>query len=368
MKRPLALALVVALALPSPASAVLGVADTGDGILSSILVQNIQETLNTTTQLAQLREMLANARESYEFMRSTYAVSQELSNFNADDFLRQSREKFLAANPEIGQARSLANDISRNGIRGGTPNLWALQSTIDLYRESTRAEDCCCGPDGNPPHGARTECQFVCPSALQRGWPYGQPFPACAPPRRPPSTDPFSFLPPPRPYDKAAAERLSLALNEAMSDEEIRKDLLSSSVTPSVTDAIIFNELAQDDPAAAQALLRERAAATYAGDEARKQRKAASGTLNVGEASLVTARSSSLAAEQLAAMREAQARQLALQEQSASREAQAQRKEEDATRIRILRMGEIIYVATRSLSGLAPSSGSSSSSLDPYSP
>jgi hypothetical protein len=381
MKRVLALVLVVALVVPTPTFAVFGVADTGDGILSSILVQNVQETINTTSQLAQLKEMLTTARESYEFVRSTYAVAQDLQGFDASRFLQQSRDQFLATTPGINEARGLANDIATQGIRGGRGNLWALQGNIDVFKDRVRAEKCCCNREGFAPANAPTECPFVCSRAVQAGWPYNGNAPACAPPERARcSCGPFgpmggspsgceAYCPiPPRMYDPDAARQLGLALDSLMADEALRTRFLSNANDPNLTDALLYSELSAQDPTAAQALLRERTASSQAAATARKDwdYTQKNRDMNVGTASAITARSSSLAAEQLAAIRDAQARQLALQQQAASREAQAQRKEDAAAQVRILRMGEVIFIATRSL-GLS-SAPSSSASADPYAP
>jgi hypothetical protein len=329
MKRFVVLA---SLLLPLRALAIFGVADTGDAILAQILVQNIKNGLDISAQLAQLGQVVQTTRENYEFIRQTYVLANDLKNADPERVLARARQEFMASQPVFANAQALANDMARHGIRGGY-GTWAIQRQIDVYSEDKEAERCGCDYDGNAPNGAPGRCWFICAAAHKRGWPF----------RGRPSETPS--LPPPSPYDADAAKRLAAITDTVVYDDRARQDLLASKAEASATDGLVFNELATSDPSAAQALLRQRAVAAQAAAEANRLRTAAQRTdLNSGSAAVVTARSSALAAEQLAAIREAQAKQLALQQHAQTKEEIQRHADERQLQFHALHIADILYL------------------------
>jgi len=348
--------------LPTRVLALAGVGDTSDAILANILVENVKQSADITTQIANLQQIIQTTRENYEFVRSTYALADDLQHFDADKFLEDSRRQFLASNPVFGEAQGLAHDISKNGLHGGSINMWPLMHQVDVYRTNKKLEECGCAFDGAQLvawAADRPDCQMTCQLHNDQA--------ALFQKRRsgPPSLAPGG-------YDADAARRLAGALDTAVNDKDLRKDLLAAPPEPNVTEALVFNQLATQDPSAAQALLRQRAlsaqAQSYAHSDWETAQRAGK-NLNTGTASAITARSSSLAAEQLAAIREGQARELALAQSHASREAAAQQEDARRSEVHALHMADMLFLAVRSLRVPGTySAGDAPPSLDPYAP
>ena len=320
---------------PENAFAFLGVADTGDGILSGILAENVKQTADSLKQLQQLRQVIATTRENYDFLRSTYALASDVLSTNPDKFLKESMTAFVSSEPAFSQASSLANDISRQGLRGGHPNWWAIQRRIDIFREDHDADACGCDTSGRPSAANATNihCAYVCEAALARGYPLLK----C-------SGDQCSTIP--TPYNDDAAQRLSAGIDNSLTDPAKRDEILSAPPVASSSSAVVFNELISRDQSVASDLLRERALAAkasgYASDNWQKSQRS---SVNAGSADVLTAQNTSLAAEQLAAMRDYQARQLALTETQVSDAAKARAQETADIEIHALHVADLVHMS-----------------------
>jgi hypothetical protein len=354
MKRTIALALVVALLLSTRSLALFGIADTGDGVLAGILAENVKQSVDMVAQLENLKTIIETTRENLEFARSVYALSQEINDFDPNLFMQEARMAFMSSHPVFGEASYLANDIARNGLRGGRFNWSAIQHQIDMFNEDKRAGECGCDYEGRPSDPTSMECVFVCRDAHARGYPFK-------------SNRESGPQKPPGPYNEDAASRLGAALDTAVNDKDLRDKLLAAPPDPNTAEAVVFHELASRDPSAGAALLRERAQAARAATQAQElSTSARAKDLNAGSAQAITARSTSLASEQLAAIREANAKQLAMEQGKEAERIKEQKDEQVKMQIHALHMGDLLYLGIRNLGGAGEARNNVPSS-DPYS-
>ncbi len=300
MKRTLAILLAFTLVAPTNAYAIFGVGDTGDGILAAILQQNITQTLQGTSQYAEILSMLTVARQEYETIRNVYALGDDIVNMNPAEVLRRSERQFMASNPVVFQARALAQDLATHGISGGDAYGGAsyLRREYDVFQQDRRAQECGCDEKGQPYEGASGQCYYVCSAAHARGYPFGLSAAALAE----------------RGYDRLAAARLSAASDTAVYDPRTRDDLFNQQPA-NASAGVALSAVASQDPGAAQALLVQRAAAADAQSDAQKLATAARrGERSLAENTALGTQATTLGAIQLAAIREMQAKQVAYSE------------------------------------------------------
>ncbi len=333
MKRAFLLVLsLTALSLARPARA--GFFD--DAIQLQILQQSIQQSLNMGQQLNQLRSVLQSTREQLDLARNAYALGQDVVNFNSAQFLSEAQRYFVASQPVLSDAKALGTDIATRGVKNSFFNASQFNRMIVVYQEDKRAAACGCNCNGSPLKGADEQCLLVCVAAHERGYPYS----GCAG-----ASSSSSQLP----YDEDAAKRLSAAADVAAYDQKARDALLAKPADSSVSDGLFYADLARTDPAALDALLRQRAVAAKAASAANNLYIAANNkNMSVATSGAITARTSSLAAEQLAAIREAQAKQVALQERQVTREDIERAREGEAQRRQATRMSGLLYEAVSS--------------------
>jgi hypothetical protein len=341
MKRIPALALLVLLSMRPGAARAWFV---GDAVQIKILQENIQQTINLSQQLSQLGSVLRTTRDNLEFARSTYALAQDVIHFNPDQFLREAQAYFYAHNPELAAARDLAGDISRNGVRATYFNAGPLNQQVAIFMEDKEAKACGCDCHGQPAQGQPDSCMPTCSAAHARGYPFA----GCE--KTTEAADASSNV-----IDKEAARRLSAAAALSIEDPDVREKLLQRPSSPDASDGLMLASLARTDPAAADALLRQRALAASARKEARAlHQRLQQGNVNVGDAALLAARTSSLAAEQLSAIREDQAKQIAMEQQRHAAEEEARAREARDMRLHALHFSDMVFMSLSSRSGVPP--------------
>jgi hypothetical protein len=113
-----AFSLLVLLLAPNRARAFWGIADTSDGILSGILAENVEEVAQVTETVAQLKQMLQNAREAVSIARDAYAGLDAIRHGDVGQYLQQARSEFERATG-VSDAMDLYTDVQRNGMHGG---------------------------------------------------------------------------------------------------------------------------------------------------------------------------------------------------------------------------------------------------------
>jgi hypothetical protein len=215
MKRIVAIALVLVLVSPRTALAVPG---ADEALLSSILAENVKQSVDISAQLNNLRQIIQTARDNYELARATYAVAEGLKTWDTNLFLEDSRREFMASNPVFYMGDSLARDISKNGLRGGDVFLIRTLARADLYRNAQRMQDCECSYEGHKLvewKGGDPKCQLTCAVHADQA-PLFQ-----RPPRGGPTLAPGG-------YDADAAKRLSAGVETAVNDDDRRREIMAT--------------------------------------------------------------------------------------------------------------------------------------------
>ncbi len=341
MKRIPALALLVLLSMcPGAARAWF----VGDAIQIQILEENVKQTLDLRQQLSQLGSVLQTTRDNLEFARSTYVLAQDVIHFNPDQFLREAQAYFYAHNPELAAAKDLASDVSRNGVKGTYFNAGPLNQQVAIFTEDKEAKACGCDCYGRPSQGQPDACMPTCAAAHVRGYPFAGCDKATV------AADASSSA-----IDREAARRLSAATALTIEDKDLREKLLQRPSSPDASDGLMLATLARTDPAAADALLRQRALAASARSEARALRqRLQQGNVTVGDATMLAARTSSLAAEQLAAIRDDQAKQTAMEQRKLTAEEEARAQGAREMRLHALHFSDMVFMSLSSRSGVPP--------------
>jgi hypothetical protein len=272
------LAVAATVALPASARATF----FGDAIQIDILRENIQQTIQMTTQLEQLRQMLSSAQQTLSFTRSVYAGIQDLQHFDGGQFLDQSKAYFLQQNPPLGEAKYFGEDVVQHGPRGyfnAAPVNRAIERA-DVFGEGRSG-----GSPSRPP-------QYDVNAALGFGSDFDRLVAARARAARSagtPDLAPFGTPPPP----------------------------------PSATEGLIDYQMMRSDPQLAAALSQARANSQVVATTAMEAYLKSLGA-SPGQAELLSARATSLTAAQVAQLNDTQARALALREHEYAERASAQ--------------------------------------------
>jgi hypothetical protein len=273
----------------------------GDAIQVNILKENVQENLNLTAQLVQLRSALSVARENLAFVRSVYGGINDLVHLNAEQELRDARDYFIAHQSGVPDALGLADDIARHGVRG-TFQAWPLNQQVDAFRTSKDCDD----------YARRV--REVCTSGARAMAPL--PPPGCewlqCSPRRQSGEAGTTELAGPSPYNQDAARRLAISMDEAVASPEARRQLLARAPQPVESEGLWIQGLLKTDPTIADGLLRQRAAARKnATTAALIYQDSLEAQTNSAKSQKLTAQASAISAQELAAVREIEAHRLA---------------------------------------------------------
>ncbi len=270
------------LAAASPALAT----PAGDAALYAILSEQLKQTADFATQIQTLKTTLNTARENVQLARSVYQGYEELRDFNADRFLARSKLEFLARNGYIGETTYFADDLTRNGVRGG-------HLDVDLIRRR-----------GGEAYG-KLKCQQQLRDFSEN---------------KRPALDPDCVT---YGYNVRAATSVAADTEAALADREARKRLAYSTAVPSATDGVVDARLMKTDPALYAAILRSRAKAREDAAEAKalEEHRIALG-MSPGAAQQATAQAMLLSNRQLADLNDTQTQLLALQKLSAAERAQ----------------------------------------------
>ena len=273
---------VTLLATASPALAT----PAGDAALYAILSEQLKQTADFATQIQTLKTTLNTARENVQLARSVYQGYEELRDFNAERFLARSKLEFLSRNGYIGESTYFADDLARNGVRGG-------QLDVDLIRRR-----------GGEAYGS-LKCQQQL-NEFSEG--------------KRPSLDSDCAR---YGYNIRAATGVAADTERALSDPRTRQHVAYSGAVASSTEGLIDTRLMQTDPELYAKILRARAKAREDAAEAKAlQEHLIALGMSPGAAQQATAQAMLLSNKQLADLNETQTQLLALQQLSAAERAQ----------------------------------------------
>lgn len=267
MKRLNRLALLTAIFIATPARA--SMFGEENGTLLGILAQNVSQGLQLSEQLTQLRTMVSNARENYEFARTVYAGIDQLKNFDPDAFLEQGRVYFLNT-ALVSDTTGFVHDVTTHGLAGGTFNLAAIRHRVDIYLDAARRAQ------------AQTDQK--------------------------------------RPYDVTAALGVSAEAEIAVRSPEYRRKLLADPPPSTATEGLIEYEAARSDPRLLALLMHMRAESEETSEKA-FQLYMRSLHASPGEAQQINAVSASLATAELARLNNKGAKSLAIEQLRAAQQA-----------------------------------------------
>ncbi|MCY1083769.1 hypothetical protein [Archangium lansingense] len=119
-----------------------------------ILMENVRQTLSMGDQLAQLQQTVTTARENLALVRSVYAGVSEFTSYKPEDLLKEGRRAFLSANPELADALSLGQDLTRPLGEGGLRPALNVNLGVDAYGDAARRREAA-GAGPAPAYDAR---------------------------------------------------------------------------------------------------------------------------------------------------------------------------------------------------------------------
>ena len=90
-------------------------------------------------ELAQAGETIKTAQENLQLVRDVYAGVNDFVNFDPQAFLDGQKDYWLAQMPIAGDAQSFVNDISTNGLGGGSSS--NPYNRLDVYRDAFRRKE-----------------------------------------------------------------------------------------------------------------------------------------------------------------------------------------------------------------------------------
>jgi len=119
-----------------------------------ILMENVRQTLSMGDQLAQLQQTVTTARDNLALVRSVYAGVSEFTSYKPEDLLKEGRRAFLSANPEIADALSFGQDLTRPLGEGGLRPALNVNLGVDAYGDAARRREAA-GAGPGPVYDAR---------------------------------------------------------------------------------------------------------------------------------------------------------------------------------------------------------------------
>lgn len=239
-----------------------------------ILAENVRQTLSMGDQLTQLQQTVTTARENLALVRSVYAGVSEFTSYKPEDLLKEGRRAFLSANPELADALSLGQELTRPLGEGGLGPPLSVNLGVDAYGDAAR----------------RLEAAGAGPAPV---------------------------------YDARAAWSVSREVQGLLDDAAVQSSLARPPPVATVAEGLFQLDMARADAGLAELYMRRQASALSSQEAALavfKESTAAS----PGKAQQLSAQSGAMTAVGVARLQELEAKQLSLLE--------LQRQEEAATR------------------------------------
>jgi hypothetical protein len=249
-----------------------------------ILMENVRQTLSMGEQLAQLQQTVTTARENLALARSVYDGVSEFTAYKPDDLLKEGRRAFLAANPELADALSFGQDLSRPLGEGGLRPPLSVDLGVDAYGDATRRRE-----------AARAGLGPV--------------------------------------YDARAAWSVSREVQGLLNDAAVQSSLTRPVPIATAADGLFQLDMARADPGMAELYMRRQASALSAQEAALAVFKEST-SAGPGKAQQLAAQSGAMTAVGVARLQELEAKQLSLlelQRQEETTARAAERQERDAT-------------------------------------
>lgn len=253
-----------------------------------ILMENVRQTLSMGDQLAQLQQTVTTARENLALVRSVYAGVNEFTSYKPEDLLKEGRRAFLSANPEIADALSLGQDLTRPLGEGGLGPPLSVNLGVDAYGDGAR----------------RREAAGAGPAHV---------------------------------YDARAAWSVSREVQGLLDDAALQSSLARPPSVATAADGLFQLDMARADAGLAELYMRRQASALSAQEAALAVFKEST-TATPGKAQQLAAQSGAMTAVGVARIQELEAKQLSLLELQRQEEATAraaERQERDAAWERI---------------------------------
>jgi hypothetical protein len=244
-----------------------------------ILAENVKQSISLSSQLTQLQQSVTAARENLDLARSVYAGVSEFTSYSPEDFLREGRDYFLAANPELSNALAFGQELTRPVGEGGLLPRRALHVGVDAYGDERRRREAA-------PAGLGT------------------------------------------PYDSRAAWGLSREVNAVLDDVAMKASLVRPPTVSTAAEGLLAFDMARTEPGLLELYMRRQASALSAQEAAMAVfKESTAGRPSPGKAQQLTAQSSAMTAVGVSRLAEMEAKQLSLQELQRQEEAQARAQE-----------------------------------------
>lgn len=253
-----------------------------------ILMENVRQTLSMGDQLAQLQQTVTTARDNLALVRSVYSGVSEFTSYKPEDLLKEGRRAFLSANPEIADALSFGQDLTRPLGEGGLRPALNVNLGVDAYGDASR----------------RREAAGAAPGPV---------------------------------YDTRAAWSVSREVQGLLDDAAVQSSLSRPLPVATAADGLFQLDMARADPGMAELYMRRQAGALSAEAAALAVFKEST-TASPGKAQQLAAQSGAMTAVGVARLQELEGKQLSLLELQRQEEATAraaERQERDAAWERI---------------------------------
>lgn len=253
-----------------------------------ILMENVRQTLSMGDQLAQLQQTVTTARDNLALVRSVYSGVSEFTSYKPEDLLKEGRRAFLSANPEIADALSFGQDLTRPLGEGGLRPALNVNLGVDAYRDASR----------------RREAAGAGPGPV---------------------------------YDTRAAWSVSREVQGLLDDAAVQSSLARPLPVATAAEGLFQLDMARADPGMAELYMRRQSGALSAEAAALAVFKEST-TASPGKAQQLAAQSGAMTAVGVARLQELEGKQLSLLELQRQEEATAraaERQERDAAWERI---------------------------------